>query len=205
MSVAFHNYRRRRSWAGTLPLLLCCLAPLGLMGVAVTPALRASGLEERLESARERAAKARGVRSFLGDFDAAGPPTERFRHIQSLLKARLPGSFEGTQFYRTALTAARGLDLNLESIVARKGQDLGLPVDDLSVFEHHAVLKGQARADALTAFLESLHREGHPVCVHHCSLNALTNRPGMFDFQMDLGVFYLAAPDHSDDLPTEGL
>jgi hypothetical protein len=110
----------------------------------------------------------------------------------------MPKRFEATEFYEVCLRAARDLDLDLETIVPHGTEDLGFPVARLTVHECDATLKGRAYAEHLTAFLTAMHREGHPVCVHACKLHALEDRPGVFEFHLELGAFFLARPDLPD-------
>jgi len=199
VSETIHNYRGERSWRGAAPLLLTCLLPVALMGVAIKPALDAGDLSERLSSARERAVYARGLSGFFADFGEGGPPTESYEHIESLLLGRLPETVEVTALYRAVLYAASGLDLSMDSIVAGSEEDLGLPAGEKTVHERRAVLKGHAQVHALTSFLAALHREGYPVCVHSCTLHALAEQPGLFDFQIEIGAFFLSEPALPED------
>ena len=198
MKPALHNYKQKRGWRSVLPVLPACLLPLALMGATVKPALDFGGLSRRLEEARGRAAEAREMRSFLAEFGAEGPPTEQFCQMQAALAARVPEGFEPTEFYEAALSAARGLELELETIVPNNSEDLGYAVGDLTIHEQRATLKGRVRAEALSRFLVAMHREGHPVSVHACKLHSLELEPGLFDFYLDLGVFFLAPPTVPD-------
>lgn len=203
MKPALHNYRRRRSWRGVLPILPACLVPLAMMGVTVKPVVDFGGLATRLDEARTRAAEAREMRDFLAEFGDEGPPIEQFLGMQRALEGRLPHAFRSTELYEAALSAAKGLELDLETIVPGSQQDLGHPVGGRSVHECRAILKGRGRAEALPAFLVALHGEGHPVSVHGCKLHALEGRPGVYDFHLDLGVYFLALPAPDDAEPTE--
>ena len=60
--------------------------------------------------------------------------------------------------------------------------------------ERRVALKGRGSSAQIPAFLAAMHRQGHPVCVHACKLSAVEPEPGVFDFQLELGVYYLAIP-----------
>lgn len=199
MKSNLNNYTTKRGWRGLTPLLPCCLLPLALIGYTAKPAYDYASLGGRLEQAQERAQHARELRSFLAEFGTTGPPIERYHQLEALLVERMPDDFAATEFYETTLRAARSLDLGLESIVPLNRMDLGYPVADLSIHECHVTLKGRAHAEHLTAFLAAMHREGQPVCVHGCKLHAIDEDPETFDFQLELGAFYLSPPTPTDE------
>ena len=194
MKSILANYRKRKRWRGLLPLSICGVLPLALMGFTVKPALSFGRLSMDLREARGRAETARRLRAFLETFGPEGPPTESFLRIESALASHIPRSCEATSLYQACLSASRDLELELESIVPGAQQDLGLPLSGLSLHERRLALKGRASSAQIPAFLAALHREGHPVCVHACKLSAVESEPGVFDFQLELGVYYLALP-----------
>ncbi len=194
MKSTLNNYSTKRGWRGMTSLLPCCLLPLTLIGYTAKPVYDYTSLGGRLEQARSRAEHARELRMFLEEFQGAGPPTERYRNLEALLVQRMPDGFAATEFYETTLSAARSLDLTLDSIVPLNEVDLGQPVAHLSIHECRVTLKGRAHAEHLTAFLAAMHREGQPVSVHACKLHAIDENPGTFDFQLDLGAFFLSPP-----------
>jgi len=194
-----NNYSEKRGWRAMTPLLPCCLLPLALIGYTAKPAYDYTSLGSRLEQAQERAEHARELRLFLAEFESSGPPIERCRQLEALLVQRMPDGFAATEFYETTLSAARSLDLSLDSIVPMNEVDLDCPVAHLSIHECRVTLKGRAHAEHLTAFLVAMHREGQPVCVHGCKLHAIDEDPGTFDFQLELGAFFLSFPSITDE------
>ena len=194
MKSILANYQKRKRWRGLLPLSICSVLPLALMGFTVKPALSFGRLSMDLREARGRADTARRLRAFFEAFGEEGPPTESYRRIESALADHFPRSSEETSLYRACLSASRNLELELESIVPGTHQDLGLPLGELSLHERRLALKGRGSAAQIPAFLAAMHREGQPVCVHACKLSAVESEPGTFDFQIELGVYYRAIP-----------
>jgi hypothetical protein len=193
-----NNYTKMHSWKALARLLPCCLLPLALIGYTAKPAYDYNSLGARLEQAKVRAKHARELRMFLAEFKMEAPPIERYRELEALVVQRMPDDFAATDFYQTTLSAAHSLDLSLDSIVPMHQEDLGYPVGNLSVHECHVMLKGKAHAEHLTAFLAAMHREGQPVCVHGCKLHAINDAPGTFDFQLELGAFFLSSTQLSN-------
>ena len=200
MKSILANYQKRKRWRGLLPLSICCVLPLALMGFTVKPALSFGRLSLDLREARGRAETAKRLRVFFASFGEQGPPTESYHRIESALASRIPRSCEATSLYRACLNAAADLELELESIVPGQRQDLGLPLGGLSLHERRLALKGRSSSTQIPAFLSAMHREGQPVCVHACKLSAVESEPGVFDFQIELGVYYLAVPSLEEEM-----
>jgi hypothetical protein len=194
------NYQKRKRWRGLLPLSICGVLPLALMGFTVKPALSFGRLSMDLREARGRADTARRLRTFFQTFGEDGPPTESYLRIESALASHIPSSPEATSLYQASLSASRDLELELESIVPGMRQDLGLPLGGLSLHERRLALKGRAGSAQIPSFLAAMHREGHPVCVHACKLSSVESEPGVFDFQLELGVYYLAIPSLEEEI-----
>ncbi len=204
MNALLSNYRERKSRSVLGPVLAAGLLPLALMGVTAVPAIDYGSLSSDLRMAEGRYNRSEELRRLIGRLGSEGPPTERFEELLSALVGLLPANFEPTAFYQASLTAARGLDLELESIVPMASKDLALRVGDFTVYERSITLTGTGNPAHFRDLLQSLHRQGHPVSVHSCRLDSQRERPGVFRFQLELGAFYLSTPPSTDE-PDVGL
>jgi hypothetical protein len=206
MKSTSHNVSDGPNWKRCLPLLPIALLPIGLIGFSLRPAFEYVALADDLAEVRGLDDEAQRLAQVVAAYGEGGLPTAQYEALLEAVAGRLPRGFEPTTFYDHCIAAARGLDLELESISAGLDLDLAAPVGaDATLHSQSVTLQGTGALRDLEQLLVALHRRGQPVGVLQTKLDALASSD-RFDFQLELAVYHLATPtaqfDDASDVPT---
>ncbi|MEZ6005749.1 MAG: hypothetical protein R3F17_00945 [Planctomycetota bacterium] len=201
MKQVVHNLRdgdRVRSTALLAPLLLL---PLALAGVPAPSYLGAQVAKRQEKAARDGNDYAQSrVQEWrnLGDVPEA---LTNLRQVNGALADMLPAWQEELVVHGALRAAGERAGLELGRLQMTAPERRGDPLQGLVVVEREISLSGSGTIQGLLNLVDHLRDGGWPTCVHGIDAQVDRARPGVFGFDLRLGIFHTAPAEAFTALP----